>query len=539
MSGQSTIVKLDSQAVLSAVCGITKLEQAVKSTLGPKGRVVFFCDDKGGLVATKDGVSVARQVMEQDSLECAAALAIKMAAEETVKKAGDGTSSVIVMAASIVQEGVKLLASGVSSLSLKKGMDVCVETVLKALDEMVITGAQQDELIKAVAMIATNNDVELGALIGQALDLRGSSVGGISVVTSDNEETKLEVLDGAIVDSGYVSASFINNEKQSSVDLEGEVYILVLNSKLDNMQDIVGLLEQVVAKKASLVIFAADFSEDVISMLVMNKIRSGCKLCAIKIPGFGDSQSAFAVDIAVITGAEIIDKNIGMVLDKVSINMLGKAKQVICLSNKTTIIGGCGISSVINNHMQMLESEYAASSGIERENIEKHMAILRDRVCIIKVGATTEADMNEKKDRLDDALQAAYAASVAGVVPGGGISYMWAAKSLDSILLSGEEVFAKTLIQKACSSITRAIVTNCGRATGVVLDQILKANQPTYGYDGLNDCVGDLVKAKVVDPLLVVKNVIENASSVAMSILSIGAAVVLDNKLQNNGDVSE
>lgn len=518
------ILQFNEEALKSILKGVKTLAKAVIVTLGPKGRNVVIAKEMGLPLSTKDGVTVAKEIILKDPFENMGAQLVKEAASKASDVAGDGTTTAIVLAEVIFSEGVKNVSAGASPMSVKRGIDQAVAVVNRELDRMAVP-VKTPEAIRQTAALSANNDLAIGAIIGDAMQKVGKD-GIITIGEAKGLETVLEVVEGLQFDKGYLSPYFITNPEQMTVVLEN-VAILVTDQKLSSAKELVPILEKI-AKRGSgpLLIIADDVENDALATLVINKVKGGLSLCAVKAPGFGDLRKKVLEDIAILTGATLISPELGHSLEEFDTNMLGVAKKAVLSQENTTIIDGGGRPKDIQQRVSQIKFELAqpTTSDHDREKLEERLAKLSGGIAVINVGAVTEAEASEKKARIEDALHATRAAVAQGVVPGGGVALIRAIKSLDSLKLTGDEAIGVEIIKRAALSPAAAIATNCGKNGYWVAEKIKESG---LGYNGLTDQFSDLVKEGVVDPVLVTKSALAHAASIAGMLITI-AAIVTD-----------
>lgn len=514
------ILKFHSDALKSIQKGIQTLAKAVKVTLGPKGRNVVINKEFGMPFSTKDGVTVAKEITLKDKFENMGAQLIKEVASKTSDTAGDGTTTAIVLAEAIFTQGVKCVTAGSNPMLLKKGLDKGVLAIVKALDGLA-DQVQSPEEVKQIATISANNDPEIGAIIAKAMDKVGRD-GTITVDEAKGFETELDVVEGMNFDKGYLSPYFVTHPENMTVEFDNP-QILIVNKKLSSAKDLVPILEKATEKgQKPILIIAEDIEGEALATLVINKIKGGLPVCAIKAPGFGDRQKEMLEDIAALTGATVVNEELGLKLDSVGTEVLGTAKTIKVSKDETTLVDGLGSVENIQQRIALIRAEIANStSDYDREKLEERLAKLAGGVAVIKVGAATETEMKEKKARVEDALHATRAAVHGGVVPGGGVALLKAVKCLDNVKADSEdEQVAINILKKVCFMPATAIANNCGREGNVVAEKIFESSEKAFGYNGLTDEYTDLIKAGVLDPVMVTKNALINASSIAGLLLT-------------------
>ncbi len=512
------MLQFNEEALKALSRGVKTLARAVKVTLGPKGRNVVINKGLGAPLSTKDGVTVAKEVNLKDKFENLGAQIVKEAASKTSDVAGDGTTTAIVLAEAIFQAGLKNVSAGANPMTVKRGIEKAVEALVSGLNELA-TPVSSSEEIKQIAQISANNDPEIGKIISDAMEKVGKD-GIITVSEAKGIETTLDVVEGMQFDKGYVSPYFITNGEQMSVELDHPA-ILITDKKISNAKDIVPILEQVMEKGARpFLIIADDVDGDALATLVVNKLKAGLPVCAVKAPGFGDRRKAMLQDIAILTGATFISDEVGLRLEDATVDMLGTCKSLKVTKDETTIIDGAGNQKMIQERTKAIKVELANStSTYEREKLEERLARLAGGVAVINVGAATETELKEKKARVEDALHATRAAVAEGIVPGGGVALLRALAKLDKLKLSGDEAIGVNIVRQAAFEPAIAIANNCGKQGQLVAEKIYEA-KGAFGYNGLTDQFGDLVKEGVIDPVQVTKTALINAASIAAMLLT-------------------
>lgn len=511
--------------------GVKKLAGAVKTTLGPSGRLVLIEQPYGGPKMTKDGVTVAKAVELPDGVENLAASFLKLAATQTVDKAGDGTTTAIVLAEEMFMQGLQAVVTGANAVEVKKGMEAAVDIVVNEIksSKEVITGKR--EKIKQAATVSANGDENIGELIANAFEKVGNE-GVITVEEGKGRETELVVVEGMNIDRGFISPYFATNTEKMICELEN-AHVLIYEKKISSAQSIVPLLQAVHQSGKSLLIIAEDLEGEALSTIVVNRLRGVLKVAAIKAPGFGDRRKEMCKDIAILTGATVVSEELGHTLENVKIDQLGLARKIIINANETTIVEGSGKSEDVKARCAQIRNQIAdATSDYEKQKFEERLAKLSGGVAILKVGGTTEAEAKECKDRVDDAVQAIRAAIEEGIVPGGGVALLYARNSLDAALEkmpSGAKKIGFEVIFKALEAPLRVILSNAGREDFcVVLEKILaaqKEGKPNYGLDVRNDVYGDMINMGVIDPTKVVRSALQNALSVSTMLLTSEASI--------------
>ncbi|WP_127845203.1 chaperonin GroEL [Psychroflexus aestuariivivens] len=511
--------------------GVDALANAVKVTLGPKGRNVIIGKSFGAPQVTKDGVSVAKEIELEDALENMGAQMVKEVASKTNDLAGDGTTTATVLAQAIVQEGLKNVASGANPLDLKKGIDLAVEAVVAELTKQAKSVGDTSEEIKQVASISANNDDKIGELIAEAFGKVGKQ-GVITVEEAKGTETYVDVVEGMQFDRGYLSPYFVTDSEKMTTDLENP-YILIVDKKINSMKDLLPVLEPAAQSGKPLLIIAEDIEGEALATLVVNKLRGSLKIAAVKAPGFGDRRKAMLEDIAILTGGTVISEERGFTLENATLDMLGTAENITIDKDNTTIVNGSGEKENITNRVNQIKAQIeSTTSDYDKEKLQERLAKLAGGVGVLYVGAASEVEMKEKKDRVDDALHATRAAVEEGIVAGGGVALIRAIKVLEGI--KTENIDQKTgvnIVAKAIESPMRTIVENAGGEGSVVINKVLEGNK---GYDAKTGEYVDMLKAGIIDPKKVTRIALENAASVAGMILTTECALV-DIKEDDNG----
>ncbi|MDR6529797.1 chaperonin GroEL [Caulobacter rhizosphaerae] len=505
--------------------GVNILANAVKVTLGPKGRNVVIEKSFGAPRSTKDGVSVAKEIELADKFENLGAQMIREVASKTNDKAGDGTTTATVLAQAIVQEGLKSVAAGMNPMDLKRGIDKAVHIVvdeIKASSKKVTTNAE----IAQVGTISANGDKEVGDMIARAMDKVGNE-GVITVEEAKTAETELDVVEGMQFDRGYLSPYFITNADKMEVQLE-EPLILLFEKKLSSLQPLLPVLEAVVQSGRPLVIIAEDVEGEALATLVVNKLRGGLRVAAVKAPGFGDRRKAMLEDIAILTGAQVVSEDLGIKLENVSLDMLGKAKKVSITKDDTTIVDGVGEKSAIEARISQIKKQIEdTTSDYDKEKLQERLAKLAGGVAVIRVGGSTEVEVKEKKDRVDDALNATRAAADEGIVPGGGVALLKASKALANLTGDNDDQTAGiAIVRRALQAPIRQIAENAGVEGSIVVGKILESDNATFGFNAQTEQYVDLVADGVIDPAKVVRTALQDAASVAGLLITTEAAIV-------------
>jgi chaperonin GroEL len=504
--------------------GVNVLANAVKVTLGPKGRNVVIQKSFGAPRSTKDGVSVAKEIELEDAFENMGAQMIREVASKTNDKAGDGTTTATVLAQSIVQEGLKAVAAGMNPMDLKRGIDKAVTAVLadiKASSRKVSANSE----IAQVGTISANGDSEVGDMIAKAMEKVGNE-GVITVEEAKTAETELDVVEGMQFDRGYLSPYFITNADKMEVQLE-EPLIMLHEKKLSSLQSMLPILEAVVQSGRPLLIIAEDIEGEALATLVVNKLRGGLRVAAVKAPGFGDRRKAMLEDIAVLTGGTVISEDLGIKLENVTLDMLGKAKKVTITKDDTTIVDGVGEKDAIEARIGQIKAQIeSTTSDYDKEKLQERLAKLAGGVAVIRVGGSTEVEVKEKKDRVDDALNATRAAVEEGIVPGGGIALLKATKALEGLKGdNADQTAGIAIIRRAIQAPIRQIVENAGVEGSIVVGKVLENPSATYGFNAQTEEYVDMIQAGVIDPAKVVRTALQDAASVAGILITTEAAV--------------
>jgi chaperonin GroEL len=508
------------QAILR---GVNQLADAVKVTLGPRGRNVVLEKKFGGPTITKDGVTVAKEVELKDPLENMGAQMVREVASKTSDTAGDGTTTATILAQSIFREGVKAVAAGANPMALKRGIEKSVEVVVNEVKKM-SKDVKDNETIAQVGTISANGDSDIGNTIAEAMKKVGKD-GVITVEESRTMTTELQTVDGMQFDRGYLSPYFISDPDRMECVLE-DPYILIHEKKISNMKDLLPLLEQIARSGKPLLVIAEEVEGEALATLVVNKLRGTLNACAVKAPGFGDRRKAMMEDIGVLTGGKALMEETGIKLEGVRLEDLGRAKRVTVDKDNTTIIDGAGNQKSIEGRIKQLRAQIEeTTSDYDREKLQERLAKLAGGVAVIKVGAATETEMKEKKARVEDALHATRAAVEEGIVPGGGVALLRAAKALDGLKLEGDEKIGVDIIRRACEEPVRQIVGNAGYEGAIVIEKIRVNNDSHFGFNAATAQYEDLVKGGVIDPTKVTRSALQNASSIAALMLTTEAMI--------------
>jgi chaperonin GroEL len=504
--------------------GIDTLTHAVRVTLGPKGRNVILDKSFGAPRITKDGVTVAKEIELEDKFENMGAQMVREVASKTSDQAGDGTTTATVLAHAIVREGAKAVAAGMNPMDLKRGVDLAVETIVADLQRN-SRNVTSNEEIAQVGTISANGDAEIGRFIADAMKKVGNE-GVITVEEAKSLETELEVVEGMQFDRGYISPYFVTNADKMRVEME-DPYILIYEKKLSGLQELLPLLEAVVQASKPLLIIAEDIEGEALATLVVNKLRGGLKVASVKAPGFGDRRKAMLEDIAILTGGTMVSADLGIKLENVTINMLGRAKKVMIDKENTTIVGGAGKKADIEGRIAQIKAQIEeTTSDYDQEKLQERLAKLAGGVAVIRVGGATEIEVKERKDRVDDAMHATRAAVEEGILPGGGVALLRAGEALKKVRTHNDD--QKTgveIVRKAISWPARQIAINAGEDGSIVVGKILEKDTYAYGYDAQTGEYGNLVSKGIIDPTKVVRAALQGAASVAGLLITTEAMV--------------
>ena len=519
----SKMLKFDQSAQRAILNGVKTLAKAVIVTLGPKGRNVVMRREGGLPLSTKDGVTVAKEIQLKDKFENMGAQVVKEASSKTCDAAGDGTTTAIVLASSIYELGLKSVVGGINPMSIKKGIDAGVKLLLEELKKGAKAIASREE-IGYVATISANNDPEIGKMVLEAIDEVGSD-GSITLGEAGGRESVLEVVKGMQFDRGYLSPYLVTHSEDMSVQFDSP-YIFVTDQKISSVNQVVPILEAAKEKGGrAILIIAEDVAEEALATLVVNKLKAGLNVCAVKAPGFGQSRKETLADIAILTGAALISNELGLSLSDVKPEHFGSAKSVKVTKEMTTLLDGSGSHAAIEKRALEIRALLDhATSNYDKEKLELRLAKISGGVAIIKVGAGTESALKEKKARVEEALHATKAAIREGIVPGGGVALIRASSCLDTLLLPEEEQVGVRILKEACLSPAIAIANNCGKQGNMVAEKI-REGSGSFGYNGLTDEFEDLLRAGVVDPVLVTKSALLNGASIASVLLTVSAMV--------------
>jgi chaperonin GroEL len=517
-------VKFSSDAREKMLRGVDTLANAVKVTLGPKGRNVVIEKSFGAPRITKDGVTVAKEIELEDKFENMGAQMVREVAQKTNDQAGDGTTTATVLAHGIVKEGAKAVAAGMNPMDLKRGIDLAVQAVVQDLKSHAKKVTSNDEIAQ-IATISANGDTEIGRFLAEAMQKVGNE-GVITVEEAKSLETELEVVEGMQFDRGYVSPYFVTNPEKMRVELE-DPYVLIHEKKLSGLQTMLPLLESVVQTGKPLLIVAEDVEGEALATLVVNKLRGGLKVAAVKAPGFGDRRKAMLEDIAILTGGTAISEDLGIKLENVTLQMLGRAKKVVVEKESTTIVDGAGKKKDIEARIAQIKAQIEeTTSDYDREKLQERLAKLAGGVAVIRVGGATEVEVKERKDRVDDALHATRAAVEEGILPGGGVPLLRALKALDGVKPGNhDQRTGVDIVRRAIQAPARQIVQNAGEDGSLVVGKLLENSKYNWGFNAATGEYQDLVGAGVIDPAKVVRTALQDAASVAALLITTEALV--------------
>ena len=503
--------------------GVDILADAVKVTLGPKGRNVVIDKSFGAPRITKDGVSVAKEIELEDKFENMGAQMVREVASKTNDVAGDGTTTATVLAQAIVREGAKAVAAGMNPMDLKRGIDLAVTEVVKDLQAKA-KKINTSEEVAQVGTISANGEKQIGLDIAEAMQKVGNE-GVITVEEAKTAETELEVVEGMQFDRGYLSPYFVTNPEKMVADLE-DAFILLHEKKLSNLQSMLPVLEAVVQTGKPLLIIAEDVEGEALATLVVNKLRGGLKIAAVKAPGFGDRRKAMLEDIAILTGGTVISEDLGIKLESVTLDMLGRAKKVSISKENTTIVDGAGQKADIEGRVAQIKAQIEeTTSDYDREKLQERLAKLAGGVAVIRVGGSTEVEVKEKKDRIDDALNATRAAVQEGIVPGGGVALLRSSTKITAKGENDDQEAGINIVRRALQALVRQIAENAGDEASIVVGKILDKNEDNYGYNAQTGEYGDLIQLGIVDPVKVVRTALQNAASVASLLITTEAMI--------------
>ena len=516
-------LKFDEEARAALLRGVNIMAEAVKATLGPKGRNVVIDKKFGSPTITKDGVTVAKEIELKDPYEDMGAQMLKEVASKTSDVAGDGTTTATVLAQAIFREGLKNVTAGANPMALKRGIEQAVEAVVEELKKLSKSTKDKKEIAQ-VATIAANNDKTIGNLIAEAMEKVGKD-GVITVEESKSAETVLDVVEGMQFDRGYLSPYFVTDPERMECVLE-DALILIHEKKISVMKDMLPLLEQVARAGRPLLIIAEDVEGEALATLVVNKLRGTLQCCAVKAPGFGDRRKAMLEDLAILTGGKAITEDLGIKLENIKLDDLGRAKKVVVDKDNTTIVEGAGKQSAIEGRIKQIRTQIEeTTSDYDREKLQERLAKLAGGVAVIKVGAPTETAMKEKKARVEDALNATRAAVEEGIVPGGGVALLRASKAIESLKLEGDEKVGAQIVKRALEEPIRQIVENAGLEGSVIVEKVKTDPVPTRGFDAETMQYVDMLQAGIIDPTKVERVALQNAASIASLLLTTEALI--------------
>ena len=517
-------VKFEGDARTKMQKGVDILADAVKVTLGPKGRNVIIDKSFGAPRITKDGVTVAKEIELEDKFENMGAQMVREVASKTNDEAGDGTTTATVLAQAIVREGCKSVAAGMNPMDLKRGVDAAVSAVIAELRKKA-KKVSSDEEVRQIGTISANGDADVGTMISEAMQKVGKE-GVITVEEAKSLTTELEVVEGMQFDRGYISPYFVTNAEKMFAELE-DPYILLHEKKVSGLQSMLPLLEAVVQSSRPLLILAEDVEGEGLATLVVNKLRGGLKIAAVKAPGFGDRRKAMLEDIAILTGGQVVSEDLGIKLENVTLDMLGTAKKITITKEETTIVNGAGKKADIQGRCNQIRAQIdETSSDYDREKLQERLAKLAGGVAVIRVGGATEIEVKEKRDRVEDAMNATRAAVEEGIVPGGGTALLRASKVLEKLTPENDDQrVGMEIIRKALQAPVRQIAENAGVEGSIVVGKLLEKKDASYGYNAATDKFEDLVKAGVIDPVKVVRTALQDAASVAGLLITTEAMV--------------
>jgi chaperonin GroEL len=525
-------VKFAVEAREKMLQGIDTLANAVKVTLGPKGRNVVLDKSFGAPRVTKDGVTVAKEIELEDKFENMGAQMVREVASKTSEAAGDGTTTATVLAAAIVREGAKAVAAGLNPMDLKRGIDVAVSAVVENLKKNSKKLTSNDEIAQ-VATISANGDTEIGGFLADAMNKVGDE-GVITVEEAKSLETELEVVEGMQFDRGYISPYFVTDAEKMRVELE-DPFILIHEKKLSGLQPMLPLLESIVQSGKPLIVIAEDVEGEALATLVVNKLRGGLKVAAVKAPGFGDRRKAMLQDIAILTGGIFIAEDLGTKLENVTVEMLGRAKKVIIEKENTTIVSGAGRKAEIEARIKQIRNEIEeTTSDYDREKLQERLAKLAGGVAVIRVGGATEVEVKERKDRVDDAMHATRAAVEEGILPGGGVALLRAVRAIEKVSVENDDQrHGVEIVKKAITWPARQIAINAGEEGSIVVAKILESKDYSYGFDAQTGEYGNLFANGIIDPTKVVRSALQDAASVAGLLITTEAMVAEAPKKKN------
>ena len=515
-------LKFDQEARNAILRGVNILADAVKVTLGPKGRNVILEKSFGSPTVTKDGVTVAKEIELEDRFENMGAQMVKEVASKTSDTAGDGTTTATVLAQALYREGSKVVAAGANPMDVKRGIDLAVEEVVKELKKLSKPTKDQKE-ISQVGTISANNDETIGNIIAEAMNKVGKE-GVITVEEAKGMETTLDVVEGMQFDRGYLSPYFVTDPEKMEAVLE-DPYILLNEKKISNMKDMLPILESIAKMGKPLLVIAEDVEGEALATLVVNKLRGTLKCCAVKAPGFGDRRKAMLEDVAILTGGKMISEDLGIKLENIKLNDLGRAKRITIDKDNTTIVDGAGDKDDIEGRVKQIRVQIEeTTSDYDREKLQERLAKIIGGVAVINVGAATETEMKEKKARVEDALNATRAAIEEGIIPGGGVAYLRCLSALEKLKLEGDKRIGVDIVKRALEEPIRQIANNAGQEGSVVTEKV-RNEKGAYGFDAAQDEYTDMIKAGITDPTKVVRLALQNAASVASLMITTEALV--------------
>jgi chaperonin GroEL len=515
-------LKFDQEARNAILRGVNILADVVKVTLGPKGRNVILEKSFGSPTVTKDGVTVAKEIELEDKFENMGAQMVKEVASKTSDTAGDGTTTATVLAQAVYREGAKVVAAGANPMDVKRGIDLAVEEVVKELKKLSKPTKDQKE-ISQVGKISANNDETIGNIIAEAMNKVGKE-GVITVEEAKGMETTLDVVEGMQFDRGYLSPYFVTDPEKMVVVLE-DVFLLLSEKKISNMKDMLPILEQIAKMGKPLLVVAEDVEGEALATLVVNKLRGTLKCCTVKAPGFGDRRKAMLEDLAILTGGKVISEDLGIKLENVKLNDLGRAKRITIDKDNTTVVDGAGDKHDIEARVKQIRAQIEeTTSDYDREKLQERLAKIIGGVAVINVGAATETEMKEKKARVEDALNATRAAVEEGIVPGGGVAYLRCVPALEKLKLGGDKQIGVDLVKRALEEPIRQIANNAGQEGSVVTEKV-RNEKGAFGFDAAQEEYTDMIKAGIIDPTKVVRLALQNAASVASLMITTEALV--------------
>ena len=513
----SKVLQYDEEARKSILKGVNTLADAVKVTLGPKGRNVILDKSFGAPTVTKDGVTVAKEIELEDKFENMGAQMVREVASKTSDVAGDGTTTATILAQAIYREGAKTVAAGSNPMDLKRGIDKAVETVVGELKKLSKPTKDQKEIAQ-VGTISANNDAGIGNIIAEAMSKVGKE-GVITVEEAKGLETELEIVEGMQFDRGYISPYFVTNPEKMEVVLE-DAFILINEKKISGMKDLLPILEQIAKMGRPLLIIAEDIEGEALATLVVNKIRGTLHVAAVKAPGFGDRRKAMLEDIAILTGGKMLSEDLGSKLENARVEDLGRAKKIIIDKDNTTVIDGAGDRKSLEGRVKQIRAQVEeTTSDYDREKLQERLAKLVGGVAVIRVGAATETEMKEKKARVEDALNATRAAVEEGIVPGGGVAYVRCVQALDKLKLTGDQQIGINIVKKSLEEPLKMIASNAGWEGSIVVEKV-KEKKGAFGFNAANEKFEDMIQAGVIDPTKVTRFALQNAASVASLMLT-------------------